>query len=146
MLAGLVGEELEAYAELTMDTEQDHHDLTEPENEGEVAYSYQEGGVELDEAKMEQDCDEDSPEHWDEQIGRGSHSAVVLGTHGNQELIAGWVAVERAETAACAVAEEILEPSLRGVAEMWSTACEVPQVEHIATAKTMEAVEVWVKP
>jgi hypothetical protein len=104
-----------------MDTEQDHHDSIEQENVGEVAYSYQEVRARLDEARMEQDCDEDSAEHWDEQTEEGSHFAVWMETHGSQEQIADLVAVGRAEIAACAD----LEPSLIEVAEKWSTVCEV---------------------
>lgn len=137
VVVGQAAEALEEHAELAKDIEQDHHGLKQQENADEVACSYQEAEGGLDEAKTEQDCDEDFAEHWDEQIEAGSHSAVRLETHGNQQLTADLGAEERVETAACAV----LEPSRKGVAEKWSTACEVLRVEHTATAKKMEEAE-----
>lgn len=47
------------------------------------------------------------------------------------------VVVAMAETAACVVAEETLEPSQREVAEKWSRVCVVRQVGHIAVAVMM---------
>lgn len=46
-----------------------------------------------------------------------------------------------AETAACVVAEETLEPSQREVAEKWSRVCVVRQVGHIAVAVMMMEAE-----